>query len=681
MSQTVPPRQPRKSRQIPKDYLPTTDSEEEDMDTGSETGTERGGNCHEQTSVSARPPRSVQVSYQERKKKKDQLKKQTPSTCTPPPVPAQRYESESKKKPEEDQEHHWIGKRVKCKRCECKRKCQCNDYAYGHISTVSKVGGKMSYSVKWDGMKYKDESYNYNTTRSLLVKGDEIEQDEDDKPISSWRFNSTRSDSSSESEAAYNSESEDEGSYDSSEASQARGPLVVEGLHYKRKGDGRISLTHHGRKSMNIGQIIEVKRVETSDEEEEETSTEDGEYSSDEEGSCSEGEDEMEDEEEHSSSYRTSAKRFLTSSLRKRTKQQYNTAMKAFKEYMMLEGLDFGSLSWDPAMHDETTKCREAEDLFMGFLMYCVEERGVKVSSASSYKTNAMTQINTESGLDLRYGRDWSRLRRLTARLKDHYGQTKRTRLPLVQQHLRKMWSTIDAMEAGQLYKSSKYEALRRMMTKLGAKQIKALLSTMFFGANRGRDVLPADQSSFDDTEDCTVSDVKWTSYGHALRIKRTKTGVNEEFKAKPYVRVDSSDICPAKAMEEYLEEMRRDCRCAIGEEKSTPLFVRRDGKTTTTSDLYALVKACTEAIGLDKSKYATHSLRIGGATAALACDLGNEYVCGVLGYWVQNSEAMRLYTRPTEENMIPLLREMANKTKTSVMQMSKLNECPRGSR
>ena len=657
----VPRRRAFRSRQVAKSDLPT---KEEESETGEDGESEDDESAHstnkDQTNAKVRPRREVQEEFKERAERR-RARESSSVKGTMPPAPAQLYKGNNKKGPAKVEEHRWINRRVRCKDCECKKNCDCEGYMYGSITAVNRHGDKMKYMIRWDDESFEEEEYDYRSTLSLLTKGGECEAAEDDMPISSWASTATRDDT--------DTESEDEIEEDLAEIHQDRAPTKTGKLRYKRRKDGLIGLTSLGKRSLVMGSLTrrvppELEKEEGEEEENEEEKEEEDLYSSNSES------DDDSDTEESQGSYRSAAKVFLTSSLRKRTKQKYSTSMRAFRQYMMLEGLDLEALKWDPALHDETTKSHEAEVLFMGFIWYCVEERGVKVSTASSYKTNVITQLSTASGVDLKYGRYWGSIRRLVARLKDKHGDKKKTRLPLVQQHLTKIWKALDAMEAGQLHREARYEALEKMVRKLGTRQIKALLSTMFFGANRGRDVLPADQNSFKDTEDCTVSDVQWTSYGHALRIKRTKVGANEEFNAKPYARVSSSTICPVKAMEEYLAEARDEGRYCIGDEATTPLFIRKDGKTTTTSDLYVLVKACTEAIGLDKTKYATHSLRIGGATAALACDLGNEYVCNVLGYWVQNSEAMRQYTRPTEENMVPLLREMARKQHTSVMQL-----------
>jgi hypothetical protein len=577
------------------------------------------------------------------------------------PVPVGCYAASSTRR-EVISEHQWLSRRVRCKDCDCKGACGCERYLYGRITVVSRIQGRMSYKVKWDEEDVEDEEYDYRVTQSLLLKEDESSDEEDDMPISRWcnvAADAESVNSSSEEEEELEEEEED----DRSKASVERPTLKVE-LRYSKSENGSARLSTFGRKRLGVGRILKIEAGVLEEE------VDSGGPASDSEESDSD--DEVDDiDGGGATSYRGKAKEFLTKSLRKKTRAKYKSAMSAFKEYLLLEDLSLTSLEWDPAIHDETTKSCQAEELFMGFVWYLVEERGVKVKTASSYSTNVKTQIGTASGIDLKYGRDWSRMRRLIGRLKDKYGDTKRVRLPLLQQHLEKIWDVMDALDSGLLRRSAQYEELSKSTKKLGVNQCKALLATQFFGANRGRDVLPESAKDFDDSEDCTVEDLEWTHYGHALRIKRTKVGKNEEFNAKPYARIEGCKICPAVAMKHYLKDARADGRHALGREKTTPLFCTKDGTSITTRDLYTLVKGCCEAVGLDKKKYATHSLRIGGVTAALACNLGNERVCSLLGYWVKDSDAMKVYLRPTEENLIALLREMGNKKHTAAMQLS----------
>eukprot|EP00966_Prymnesium_polylepis_P043792 1014942-Prymnesium_polylepis.1 len=57
----------------------------------------------------------------------------------------------------------------------------------------------------------------------------------------------------------------------------------------------------------------------------------------------------------------------------------------------------------------------------------------------------------------------------------------------------------------------------------------------------------------------------------------------------------------------------------ALQAETPGPLFRNARGEAIMRRDVARIVKALMQAIGLDPAHYGAHSLRIGGATAALA--------------------------------------------------------------
>ena len=56
--------------------------------------------------------------------------------------------------------------------------------------------------------------------------------------------------------------------------------------------------------------------------------------------------------------------------------------------------------------------------------------------------------------------------------------------------------------------------------------------------------------------------------------------------------------------------------------EATTPLFRRAHGTAVTIGELRRVIKTLMERVGLDPRRFGAHSLRIGGATAALAAGL-----------------------------------------------------------
>jgi hypothetical protein len=69
--------------------------------------------------------------------------------------------------------------------------------------------------------------------------------------------------------------------------------------------------------------------------------------------------------------------------------------------------------------------------------------------------------------------------------------------------------------------------------------------------------------------------------------------------------------------------------RRAAGIADSRPLFCHADGRSITTAEVRAMVKAVMRAAGRDPALFGGHSLRIGGATAALAAGVPPNLIRG----------------------------------------------------
>ena len=79
----------------------------------------------------------------------------------------------------------------------------------------------------------------------------------------------------------------------------------------------------------------------------------------------------------------------------------------------------------------------------------------------------------------------------------------------------------------------------------------------------------------------------------------------------------------------------------------ATPLFRKAGGAAIATDDVRAMVKALMGQVGCDPARFGAHSLRIGGATAALAAGV-DAAVIKVLGRW--SSDVYLIYTRLNRE-------------------------------
>jgi hypothetical protein len=122
------------------------------------------------------------------------------------------------------------------------------------------------------------------------------------------------------------------------------------------------------------------------------------------------------------------------------------------------------------------------------------------------------------------------------------------------------------------------------------------------------------------------------------VNIKQAKTRKRDHLHTgKPLIRDKGNPLCPVTALEDYMAS----APLARSEDPNqVPLFRHADGSAESGDDLKKFVKLAAEGVGLNPEHFSGHSLRIDGATAALACDSGNEYCVKIMGMWVGDSVA-----------------------------------------
>ena len=96
----------------------------------------------------------------------------------------------------------------------------------------------------------------------------------------------------------------------------------------------------------------------------------------------------------------------------------------------------------------------------------------------------------------------------------------------------------------------------------------------------------------------------------------------------------------------ELLELLRLD-RVDPADRAATPLFRDASDNAISRRDVATMIKALMQAIGLDHARFGAHSLRIGGATAALAAGVPPTLI-RVAGRWA--SDVFEIYTRLSME-------------------------------
>ena len=111
--------------------------------------------------------------------------------------------------------------------------------------------------------------------------------------------------------------------------------------------------------------------------------------------------------------------------------------------------------------------------------------------------------------------------------------------------------------------------------------------------------------------------------------------------------------------MQAWLDERRR-----LGIPATRPLFCHPDGSAITVSQVRDMVKAVMEAAGRDPRLYGAHSLRIGGATAALAAGVSPQLI-RLMGRW--SSDIYEIYCRMSLQSALGVGQAIASAIVTDV--------------
>jgi hypothetical protein len=118
------------------------------------------------------------------------------------------------------------------------------------------------------------------------------------------------------------------------------------------------------------------------------------------------------------------------------------------------------------------------------------------------------------------------------------------------------------------------------------------------------------------------------------------------------------ANFCAATELLRWKSERR-----SLGLPDDGPFFCHADGSMITVHQIRDIVKALMQAAGLDPRRYGAHSLRIGGATAALAAGVPPQLI-RLMGRW--SSDIYQLYCRMSIESALGVSRAIANATVSS---------------
>ena len=131
----------------------------------------------------------------------------------------------------------------------------------------------------------------------------------------------------------------------------------------------------------------------------------------------------------------------------------------------------------------------------------------------------------------------------------------------------------------------------------------------------------------FEESEHMTASDVEFF-FESGVRHARVRMRKRKDLRGKHALVVVAGGGSIIDAADELYRwiELRRIPDAA-------PLFCHASGGMITVDEVRDLVKSAMAAVGLDPRRYGAHSLRIGGATAALAAGVPPQLI-RLLGWW-----------------------------------------------
>ena len=249
----------------------------------------------------------------------------------------------------------------------------------------------------------------------------------------------------------------------------------------------------------------------------------------------------------------------------------------------------------------------EAEARLMDFIVWLVVSkpcgRTISPETARKYVGQVVAWMRRVHSADFAGGLDLHNLKDLVKGMRRELGERKkRVRWGVRTQQLRQ------AMDANIPRAASR-----------DAQAWRATLATAFCGLLRGAEVGLPDGESFNALKHLKRADIRFVWDDGVLtvllRVHARKGKMLTGKHNTVYLRSGGTLIDPVI---ELLRMVQMD-PVPKDQESSTPLFRSARGAAFTRRDVAAMVKALMKSIGLDPAMFGAHSLRIGGATAALA--------------------------------------------------------------
>ena len=175
-----------------------------------------------------------------------------------------------------------------------------------------------------------------------------------------------------------------------------------------------------------------------------------------------------------------------------------------------------------------------------------------------------------------------------------------------------------------------------------------AALATGFCGLMRGAEFGLQDGQRFDSSKQLTRADVSFYTAADGslymvLMMRPAKKGPGQTKTVPLLIAAGGTLIDPVRMM----QRMMALDPVPESEAASTPLF-RRLGRCITVRETRGMVQRLMACLGLDPRRFGAHSLRIGGATAALAAGMSAAAIRAA-GRW--SSDIYLIYCRLSKES------------------------------
>ena len=177
-----------------------------------------------------------------------------------------------------------------------------------------------------------------------------------------------------------------------------------------------------------------------------------------------------------------------------------------------------------------------------------------------------------------------------------------------------------------------------------------AATSLAFFALLRVSEFTSPTRFSFLSHRTLLTGDIHIRNHSISLRIRASKTD-QEQRGQTILIGCTHTAACPVELLSSYITQ-------AHPLPANAPLFQWKNGTYLTPSKFNTVLKQALTAVGANQRHFSTHSLRIGGATAAAAAGI-EPNIIQELGRW--RSQCFRRYTRAPNSRLYSTAGAMSN--------------------